>query len=93
MKNITDKEKMLEYSWRFEKSFSSSLEREEEGQDVSTQNDKSSPKFGSKLRIIQDGIPRASFLKIYTQNSLSFKYILFFYLNFSFPKFGEVWKI
>jgi len=50
MKNITDKEKMLEYSWRFEKSFSSSLEREEE--DVSTQNDKSSPKFGSKLRII-----------------------------------------
>ena len=81
MKNITDKEKMLEYSWRFEKSFSSSLEREEEGQDVSTQNDKSSPKFGSKLRIIQDGIPRASFLKIYTQNSLSFKYILFFNLK------------
>jgi hypothetical protein len=54
MKNITDKEKMLEYSWRFQKSFSSSLEREreEEGWDVSTQNDKSSPKFGSKLRII-----------------------------------------
>jgi len=52
MKNITDKEKMLEYSWRFQKCLSSSLEREEEGWEVSTQNDKSSPKFGSKLRII-----------------------------------------
>lgn len=58
MKNITDKEKMLEYSWRFQKSFPSSPESEEEGWDVSTQNDKSSPKFGSKLRIrFEDGIP------------------------------------